>query len=165
MPAGTLHAVCTAQGGLLGGVNYTTSEDLLLASQMICKQLRREQFPDQLAEDLRWYVLTVPAALAECDEQVYPSIFYGLASILAEIDKFPNRYPLLRRASTQKAGGASYSELQKMSADVWKDWQSKYQGSDGKVFCVCGIQYESFRVHYMPGTEISCRHVEYIMHS
>ncbi|KAH7317349.1 hypothetical protein BKA65DRAFT_380408, partial [Rhexocercosporidium sp. MPI-PUGE-AT-0058] len=41
MSSGTIHCVVTIEGGVLGGVNYSVSEALLLSSRMICMQFRR----------------------------------------------------------------------------------------------------------------------------
>ncbi|KAF8862775.1 hypothetical protein BDZ45DRAFT_183138 [Acephala macrosclerotiorum] len=72
IPPGTLHAVFTLEGGLLGGFNYCAAEDIMLASTMIQLQLEDLRVPSQLIEDIRWYKLSLEKIIEANDARMVP---------------------------------------------------------------------------------------------
>lgn len=135
IPAGCLHSVFTYNGGFLGGFNYSSAEDLVLASKMISSQLPRLQVQDQLMEDIHWYLLTLEEALEANDFKIIPRAFYSLVELLKAVDLYPDRNDTISKKVKGKAEKA------------WRKWRA--MNAIGKYCkCVCGTVFEDFKEHF-----------------
>jgi hypothetical protein len=63
LPAGTLHAVFTTVGGVLGGINYSTAESLPVMSRVLKMHLLSPVSKDHIHEGLAAYVETLSSTL------------------------------------------------------------------------------------------------------
>ena len=90
MPEGTIHAVLTLQGGVLGGTNWGTAQGLPLAAEMLRLRIDRMQWPDQLDEDLMWFMSVFRNAVDAADANNYPLAFNALSNLLDKANEYPS---------------------------------------------------------------------------
>jgi hypothetical protein len=145
MPAGSLHSVFTTHGGFLYGINYSTANDLLLASKMIRMQLGRNQEVEQILQDIDWYHSTLEKTLKQAYEDVIPLTFYGLNLLLHTCDAFPHR-----------RNEKPWKKIYNCEKQAHKVWKNQAKGDTQGFKCTCGAFFTDFRRHYMNSGEGHC---------
>jgi hypothetical protein len=147
MPSGTFHAVLTLRGGVFGGFNYSTTEDLFLSSQMICIQFPRFQHPDQLAEDIGWFHETLKCVLGEADSTFYPVAFYSVVTIKEDAEK--------HATARKDSRCVVWIALNKLWKDVLQ-LSKKLLKRAGNYQCACGEAFDNIEKHYSTEPQVQC---------
>jgi len=92
-PSGTLHAVFTVAGGLIGGINYSEIESLPVMADMLAGHLEEFREENTVLEDLDQYVKALRYALKLDKDKLLPWVLRSWVRVLPEIRRTMEESP------------------------------------------------------------------------